>query len=135
MMADKRDVTGVWYGRYDAQHWDEENGFIAVLEEQGGAFSGVITERDTSGQVEVRRALVTGHREAAAVRWIKQYDGTGGHVHAINYAGHIDAEGTEITGTWTQNWGRGRFVMEREKFAAAELEAEEDVELEEPVLH
>jgi hypothetical protein len=133
-MPDKRDVTGVWYGRYDAQHWDEENGFIAVLEETGGAFSGVITERDTTGSVDLRRALVTGHREGTAVRWIKQYDGTGGHVHAINYAGRIDAEGTEIIGTWAQKWARGRFVMEREKFSEAELEAEEEAELDEPVL-
>jgi len=133
-MADKRDVTGVWYGRYEADHWDETNGFIAVLEEMGGAVSGVITERDTEGQVEVRRALVSGHREGNGVRFIKQYDGTGGHVHAINYSGRIDGEGAEINGAWSQSWGWGRFVMEREKFDAAELEAEEEVDLDEPVL-
>ena len=40
-MADKQDVTGVWYGRYEADEWDETNGFIAVLEETGGAITGV----------------------------------------------------------------------------------------------
>src|SRR4051812_23750379 len=108
-MSDKRDMTGVWYGRYDALHWDEENGFIAVLEEMGGAVSGVITERDTTGQADVRRALVAGQREGAMVRWVKQYDGTGGHVHAINYAGQINDEGIEVSGGWTQRIGRGRF--------------------------
>jgi hypothetical protein len=134
LMSDKRDVTGVWYGRYDAAYRTEENGFIAVLEEMAGAVSGVITEPDTSGKVEVRRALVAGSRDGAMVRWVKQYDGTGGHVHAINYAGQINTEGTEIVGGWTQLWGTGRFVMEREKFDAAELEAEAEVELDEPVL-
>jgi len=133
-MSDKRDVTGVWYGRYDAQHWDEENGFIAVLEETGGAVSGVITERDTTGRADIRRAFVAGQRNGATLRWVKQYDGTGGHVHAINYAGQINDEGTEVLGVWTQNWGRGRFVMERETFDVAELEAEEEVELSEPLL-
>lgn len=133
-MPDKRDVTGVWYGRYDAELWDEENGFIAVLEEVRGAVSGVITERDTHGRPGLRRAVVSGTRDGATVRWVKQYDGTGGHTHAINYAGQIDAEGTEVTGIWRQRIGRGRFVMEREKFTETELEAEEEAELGEPIL-
>jgi hypothetical protein len=128
-MADKQDVTGVWYGRYEADQWDETNGFIAVLEETGGLIGGVITERDTEGQADVRRALVTGHRDGTIVSFIKQYDGSGGHHHAIDYAGSIDAEGIEITGLWSQIWSSGRFVMEREKFTAAELEVEEEVEL------
>lgn len=132
-MSDKRDVTGVWYGRYDAEHWDEKNGFIAVLEELGGAISGVITERDTRGRPGNRRALVAGQRDGTSVRFIKQYDGTNGHVHSVNYSGRIDAEGLEIGGAWTLSGGWGRFVMEREKFDIAELEAEEEVELTEPV--
>lgn len=133
-MSDKQDVTGVWYGRYEAEQWDEKNGFIAVLEETGGAVSGVITERDTEWQVEIRRALVSGAREGATLRFVKQYDGTGGHSHAIDYAGTIDGEGTEIGGRWTQKWSSGRFVMEREKFSEAALEAEEEAELSEPIL-
>jgi len=128
-MADKQDVTGVWYGRYAADQWDETNGFIAVLEEAGRAISGVITERDTEEQVDVRRALVSGHRDGAVVSFIKQYDGSGGHDHALDYAGRIDAEGIEITGAWSQAWSSGRFVMEREKFDTAALDAEEAVAL------
>ena len=128
-MVDKCDTTGVWYGRYDADHWDETNGFIGVLEEAGGAIGGTITERDPSGMAELRRALVSGFRDGRSVRFVKQYDGTGGHDHAIDYAGHIDEEGTLIAGTWSQSWGSGRFVMEREKFDAEALEAEEEEEL------
>lgn len=126
-MGGKQDVTGVWYGRYEADQWDETNGFIAVLEEAGGAISGVITERDTEEQTDVRRALVSGHRDGATVSFVKQYDGSGGHSHAIDYAGAIDAEGVEISGLWSQPWSSGRFVMEREKFDAAELEEEEEI--------
>jgi hypothetical protein len=128
-MADKRDVTGVWYGRYEAEHWDEKNGFIAVLDELGGAIGGTITERETRGRPGTRRALVTGRRDGTLVRFVKQYDGTGGHVHAVNYSGRIDGEGLEIGGAWTLAGGWGRFVMEREKFDAAELEAEDEVGL------
>lgn len=128
-MADKQDLTGVWYGRYDADVWDETNGFIAVLEETGGALSGVITERDTDGLVDVRRALVSGARTGGVVRFVKQYDGTGGHDHAIDYAGQVDVEGLAMRGTWRQSFSHGRFVMERERFDAAELEAEEEAEL------
>lgn len=128
-MEDKRDVTGVWYGRYDAEHWDEKNGFIALLEEFGGAVSGVITEQDTSSGGGVRRALVSGSRTGDALRFTKQYDGTGGHVHAVNYSGRIDGEGREIGGAWTLPGGWGRFVMEREKFDTAALDAEEAVAL------
>ena len=128
-MADKQDVTGVWYGRYEADQWDEHNDFIAVLEEHGGMVSGVITERDTSGLAEIRRALVTGHRDSATLIFVKQYDGTGGHDHAIDYAGRIDAEGLEVTGKWAQPFSSGGFVMEREKFSAEALEAEEEAAL------
>lgn len=131
-MADKRDVTGVWYGRYEADQWDETNGFIAVLEELGGVVTGVITERDTDGLAatgDIRRALVSGHRDSSALIFVKQYDGTGGHDHAIDYAGRIDDEGVEVTGKWAQPFSSGGFVMEREKFSAEALEAEEEAEI------
>lgn len=131
-MSDKRDVTGVWYGRYEAGHWDEKNGFIATLEEAGGAFDGVITERDDDG-VRIRRAVVSGRRTGDQVHFVKQYDGSCDFFHAVTYSGHIDAEGTEIGGAWVVPGGYGRFVMEREKFDVAELEAEEEAELTEPV--
>jgi len=126
---DQQDVTGVWYGRYEADQWDETNGFIAVLEELAGAVTGVITERDSDGSGRIRRALVSGHRDGATLIFIKQYDGTGGHDHALDYAGRIDAEGLEVTGKWAQLISSGNFTMEREKFTEDALEAEEEAEL------
>ena len=131
-MSDKRDVTGVWYGRYEAEHWDEKNGFIALLEEFGGAISGTIIERADDG-VSTRRALVAGSRDGESLRFVKQYDGSGGFSHAVTYSGRIDGEGREVGGAWTVPGGWGRFVMEREKFDVEALEEEEEMELDAPV--
>ncbi len=125
-MSDPADVTGVWYGRYVSR--DQDNGFIAVLEETAGVFTGTITEPDArSGGI--RRANVAGRRDGAAIAFIKQYDGSGGWVHAVHYGGRIDGEGTEIAGGWKVDWTSGSFTMTREKFAAEELEDEEEVEI------
>ena len=126
-MDDKQDVTGVWYGRYEVDLWDERNGFIAVLEESGGVVTGVITERGDDGAIW--RALVNGRRDGNNFRFIKQYDGTSGQVHALDYAGQVDAEGLEVNGVWSQPYSSGRFTMEREKFSAEALEAEDEAEL------
>lgn len=126
-MSDRRDLTGVWYGsyRYDA---GSGNGFIAVFEEAGG-FTGTITEPDPHGGAGLLRATVSGQRDGTMVRFVKQYDGSGGWSHAVHYSGRVDDEGTVISGTWRVDWLRGTFTMEREKFTEVELEAEEEVEL------
>jgi len=130
-MSDPRDVSGVWYGRYAADHDDEHNSFIAVFEELGGAFTGAITEPDEHPG-GIRRATVSGRRDGASLQFAKQYDGTGGWVHAVDYAGSVDAEGTVIAGTWLVEGLTGGFTMEREKFDIEELEAEEEAEIVEP---
>ncbi|MDF7777133.1 hypothetical protein P1X14_17880 [Sphingomonas sp. AOB5] len=132
-MADKQDVTGVWYGRYAGFFYGSDNSFIAVLEETGGSFGGTITEPDDSGIADIRRAYVLGGRTGSAVRFSKQYDGGSGWDHEILYAGTIDAEGTVISGRWNHEGFGAGFTMQREKFSAAELEAEEEAELEVPV--
>ena len=131
-MSDPRDVSGVWYGRYAADHDDERNAFIAVLEEANGAIAGAITEPDLH-QGGIRRATVRGRRNGALLRFTKQYDGTGGWVHAVRYAGTVDAEGVVIAGTWLVEGLTGGFTMEREKFDIEELEAEEEAEIVEPI--
>jgi hypothetical protein len=132
-MADKRDVSGVWYGRYTGFFQGSDNSFIALLEETAGAFGGTITEPDDSGASDIRRAYVTGGRDGSAVRFLKQYDGGSGWDHAVDYSGSIDAEGTTISGRWNVDGLGAGFTMQREKFSAAELEAEEEAELETPV--
>lgn len=131
-MSDKRDLTGVWYGRYTGHY--EDNGFIALLNEQGGAVDGSVSERDPNGIVDIRRASVSGTRDGTAVRFVKQYDGSGGFDHAVFYSGMIDGDGTEVSGRWQiDRYNSGGFVMTRESFTADELAEEREAELDAPV--
>jgi hypothetical protein len=127
-VSDPRDLSGVWYGGYSADLYPETNSFIAVLEEAGGAVTGTITEPDGEGG-GIRRAHVSGTRDGATLRFTKQYDGSGGWVHAVRYAGLVDAEGTAVAGRWVVEGLTGAFDMTREKFDAEELEDEAEEEL------
>jgi hypothetical protein len=126
-MSDKRDVSGVWYGRYTGDYCGQDNGFIALLEESGGAFDGSISEPDDQRRSGTRRADVEGRRAGDQLSFVKQYDGSGGYTHAVRYSGHVNDEGTEVSGVWAVDWLRGRFAMEREKFSAEELEEAEEI--------
>ena len=139
-MNDPQDVTGVWYGRYFASSAEvEENSFIAHLDEMTGDVSGTITEPDTTGMEEVRRAFVDGDRMGSRLRFMKQYDPAGPLAHSVAYAGTISDDGTEVTGEWRFSGYHGSFVMNRETFCAEELDEEaavdEDIviEMDEPI--
>ena len=123
-MSDPRDLSGVWYGRYAADDGWEENSFIAHLAEEGGRFDGTITEPDARNGGE-RRAQVSGRRRGSTLDFVKQYDGTGGWIHAVHYSGVIDDEGTRVTGRWMVEGLTGDFDMHREAFDADELEEEQ----------
>lgn len=127
-MSDPQDVSGVWYGRYAADRGDEDNGFIALLEELHGAVTGTITEPD-DGTSGIRRATVRGQRDGTSLRFTKQYDGTGGWTHSVRYSGSVDAEGTLVMGSWIVEGLTGAFDMTREKFDVEALEDEQEVEL------
>ena len=126
-MSESRDLTGVWYGRYVSHVDEQDSGFIAVIEESGGVFSGTVSEPEYGGGV--RRATVAGRRSGAHVRFVKQYHGR--WTHAVLYDGIVDDQGTEVSGAWRVDWLEGGFSMQREKFSAEELEAdiEESLEL------
>jgi hypothetical protein len=119
-MPDKRDLSGVWYGRYVSNVDAQDNGFIALLEEAGGVFSGTISERD--GRGGVRCATVAGRRSGGRIQFVKQYQGRWNH--AVFYEGNVDEQGTEATGSWKIEQAHGGFSMQREKFSAEELEEE-----------
>ncbi|MEN2712609.1 hypothetical protein ACQKOH_02280 [Sphingomonas sp. NPDC092331] len=121
-MSDPRDLSGVWYGRYVSSVDGQDNGFIALLEETGGAVSGSISERD--GQGGVRGATVAGRRSGARIQFVKQYHGRWDH--AVFYEGSIDDQGTEASGSWKLDQAHGGFSMQREKFSADELEDERE---------
>lgn len=127
-MSDPRDLSGVWYGGYSADHGFEDNGFIANLEEAGGAFGGTITEPDDGPGGGIRRAIVSGVRDGSSIQFVKQYDGTGGWDHVVDYAGLVDAEGMTVSGSWVVEGVSGGFDMSREKFDVEELEDEAVIE-------
>lgn len=127
-MSDPQDLSGVWYGRYSADHGHEDNGFIALLEELNGAVTGTITEPDAQSG-GIRRATVHGQRDGASLRFSKRYDGTHGWTHRVAYSGSVDADGTLVMGSWIVEGLTGAFDMTREKFDAEALEAEEEAEL------
>ena len=127
-VSDKRDVSGVWYGRWTSPNrLIPQNNFIATLEERASLVSGSITERhrDVPGII---RAHVDGVRAGARIEFTKQYDGSGRLAHAVHYGGAINGAGTEIRGTFRFGRYSGDFVMTREKFDAEELENEEVVQ-------
>ena len=127
-MSDPQDVSGVWYGRYSADHGYEDNGFIALIEEISGTVTGTITEPDEASR-QIRRATVTGRRDGASLRFTKQYDGSGGWTHAVRYSGMVDADGTLVMGRWIVEGLTGAFDMTRKKFDAEALEDEEEAEI------
>jgi hypothetical protein len=125
-MSDPRDVSGVWYGRYVSTSGRQNNGFIAVLEEAGGVFSGSISEPDEGGGI--RNATVAGRRSGGRIQFVKQYHGRWNH--GVFYEGSIDDQGTEASGSWKIEHVHGGFSMQREKFSAEELEDELEEERE-----
>lgn len=132
-MSDRRDVTGIWYGRWTSPNrYVRPNTFIATFEERASRVFGSITERDGDG-AGIIRAGVDGARAGGRIQFTKQYDGSGRLSHAVAYAGTINGAGTEMSGTWRFSRYSGDFTMTREKFSAEELAdeeaAERDVEL------
>ncbi len=129
-MSDRRDVTGIWYGRWSSPNPHvAPNTFIATLEERASLVSGSITERDRH-RPGILRAGVDGVRAGGRIEFTKQYDGSGRLSHAVGYAGTINGAGTEISGTWRFSRYSGAFTMTRETFSAEELSEEEAVDRE-----
>lgn len=120
------DLSGVWYGRYSSTEEPQQNSFIALIEETGGALFGSMSERDPYGSSAILRAIVNGTHSCSQVRFVKRYDGSGGWQHSVHYSGTVVADATEIGGTWFVEGIRGSFAMQREKFTEEELEAEEE---------
>lgn len=126
-MSDTLDVSGVWYGRWNADDPRvRPNRFIAHLAEGGGQFAGTTTEPDLRRRSGIILALVEGARAGPEIRFVKQYDGSGRLAHSVLYSGRINGMGTEIGGTWRFSSYSGSFTMQRERFTTEELEAYEE---------
>jgi len=108
-------LTGTRNGVYSYPMLPQPEHFVAELVDHGGRFVGTISETARlSGPEPVDlRAEVAGTHAAGEVRFTKVYDGSAGWTHSVAYDGHLNAEGTEISGHWTLGSMQGRFLMVR----------------------
>jgi hypothetical protein len=115
MTADARNLTGVWQGLYTYPN-GESVSFVATLIDSGGALSGATHEPcapevSSSGTLY---ATLAGNRRGSAVEFRKVYDGKLPRYRAVDYAGTLNAEATEVEGRWIIRgvWS-GKFLMIR----------------------
>jgi hypothetical protein len=115
MPADERNLTGVWQGLYTYPH-GESVSFVATLIDSGGALSGSTHEpcARTVAASGTLYATLAGGRTGSTVEFRKTYDGTVPRHHAVDYAGTLNAEATELEGRWIIRgvWS-GKFLMIR----------------------
>jgi hypothetical protein len=115
MATDARNLTGVWQGLYTYPD-GESVSFVATLIDSGGAISGsthepCATAVSSSGTLY---ATLAGSRSGSAVEFRKTYDGKAPRYCAVDYAGTLNAEATEVEGRWIIRgvWS-GKFLMIR----------------------
>lgn len=114
---DQDSLTGVWDGVFSYPRLYKPTTFTAVLLETGSVLSGTIHELSSNGRMAGRmlHASIDGRRSGARVHFTKIYPkGMSGHGRPIDYAGLVNADATEIEGTWTirGDWS-GKFLMIR----------------------
>ena len=127
------DLSGEWRGIFNYPREAPPTEFVAILHEAGGALSGQTVEPSLwGGEVTAR---LDGRRSGKAVTLAKLYEESDGEYDSVAYQGSIDAEGLEITGTWSIPgiWS-GTFIMVRERSIeqSAEQEADTDASTPEP---
>jgi len=125
-MSAPESLTGVWDGVFSYPRVYKPTPFTAILFEVRSSLSGTIHEVSTSGRMAGQRldAMVEGSRSANEVRFVKIYPpGASNHGRPIDYVGLVNADATEIEGTWTirGDWS-GKFLMIR---SGRQLAAEE----------
>jgi len=115
MPADAHNLTGVWQGLYTYPD-GESVSFVATLIDSGGALSGSTHEpcTDPAAPSGTLYATLAGNRGGSAVTFRKTYDGDLRRYRAVDYAGTLSAEATEVEGRWTIPgvWS-GTFLMIR----------------------
>jgi len=101
MADDARALTGVWHGLYTYPDGRSVS-FVATLIDSAGALSGSTHEPGGHGDAAsgTLYAMIAGKRGGNTVTFRKTYDGKVPRYHAVDYAGTLDAEATEIAGRW-----------------------------------
>lgn len=125
-MGDAADLGGDWDGIFNYPRALPPTAFTATLRDHGGVLTGETSEPGREGTLF---ALIEGRREGSGVTFVKVYDDH--HAKPIHYAGTLNADATEITGTWhiPGDWS-GTFMMMRRggEVEEVELRATEEVE-------
>lgn len=119
MQANANDLTGVWNGLYSYPDGRSVS-FVATLIEHGSALTGSTHEGALGGTLY---ATLVGSRNGSAIAFRKTYEGGVPGYGAVDYAGTLSADVTEIAGRWTipGAWS-GKFLMIRPGRAAADAE-------------
>ncbi|MFT9383280.1 MAG: hypothetical protein ABF553_01580 [Acetobacter orientalis] len=111
----KRNLSGLWHGQFSYPRTFQPEFFTATLLDQAGSLSGSITDKvtDPTHATGVFLAHVRGQHVGADVHFSKQYE-SAARPHRVRYTGQVNADGTEISGTWQidGSWS-GPFLMVR----------------------
>jgi hypothetical protein len=106
----------VWLGNYVYRTGQPPVRFTLFITKSGaGTFEGVMVEPNTLGDRAFPELLadITGTREGATFSFTKQYDGTAGQSHTVQYTGQFAAERRRANGTWRLPDSNGTFEMHR----------------------
>jgi len=113
--APKTSLTGLWHGQFSYPIANPPEFFIANLLETTDFIGGSIQETVQNGRHKgkIFHASVSGQRTGNHVQFTKRYE-TPPRIHSVHYEGTLNADSTEIEGTWTvpNSWS-GKFLMIR----------------------
>ncbi|MGV8841436.1 MAG: hypothetical protein ACWA6X_14190 [Bauldia sp.] len=115
----RRNLTGVWQGRYFYPRGAAPVAFTATIIETATRFTGTVSEPSDHHPGEAVSADIAG----TDVSFVKTYEPGSGYDDAVAYSGRLNADATVVEGTWRirQAFGSfsGTFVMSRPRAAAA----------------
>jgi hypothetical protein len=130
--ADALNLSGVWQGLYSYRSKRDPVPFVATLTEMDSWLTGATEETGVVGEARGRTITATlqGRRDGHSVTWLKLYDGSFRLYDAVNYAGEVNRDGTEIEGRWSiPGNASGRFLMIRSSGIAAAVGRMEAVDI------
>ena len=118
-----QNLTGTWHGQYSYQGVQQGFGFVAALLDIGGSLGGEASDAGGDGEDPAGRprADIAGRRSGTHVAFTKTYDGSIGWTHKVEYDGVLNADCSEIEGSWRiAPHLSGRFLMIRPQVRAQE---------------
>lgn len=119
--AAQTSLTGLWHGQFSYPRAMAPEFFSATLLETSDLLGGSIQETIQNGRHNGKTfyASISGQRSGNQIRFTKRYE-TPPLAHSILYEGTLNADATEIEGTWTvpNSWS-GKFLMIRSSGVAA----------------